>query len=109
MGVTSALNNFHNLYTENKDRINKLIDNIDMFKGWLHTSCQKTKKTIHPPQKHLGEEEMKNIVNVDDSEPKTKPDKPTVSTSKTPVITPPIISPTKPQKIIIKWYIKSSW
>jgi hypothetical protein len=104
-GVTSALNNFHNLYTENKDRINKLIDNIDMFKGVASYFIPKNDTST---TEQLDDEDMKNIVNVDDSEPKTKPDKPTVSTSKTPVITPPIISPTKPQKSLLSGILKAA-
>jgi hypothetical protein len=104
-GVTSALNNFHNLYNDNKVRINKLIDNIDVFKGVASYFMPKNDTST---TEQLDDEEMKNTVNVDDSEPKTKPDKPTVSTSKTPVITPPIISPTKPQKSLLSGILKAA-
>lgn len=93
-GVTSALNNFHNLYTENKNRINKLIDNIDLFKGMSSFFKPTTDTSTEKP---LDDDAMVNIKINNDGESKTENNNVTASTSTTPVITTPIISP-KPQK-----------
>lgn len=99
-GVTSALNNFHKLYTENKDRINKVIDNIDMFKGL--SSFFKPKDNTSTIES-LNDSDMTNIEIVNDDEPKTENNNVTTLNSTSPVITTPIIShqPQKPLSSVI--------
>ena len=86
--ATIALNKFHALYIENKDRINKLIDNIDMVKGL--TSFFKPKNST-PTIKNSNNSGTSDIIIDDVGESKTEnknasAPKSTLTTATTPII-----------------------
>lgn len=92
--ATIALNKFHSLYIENKDRINKLIDNLDMVKGLASFFKPKDRP---PTTTNSNDSGTSNIIIDDVSESKTE-NKNTPSPTSTPTsVTIPIISQVPPK------------